>query len=78
MKKITYQIILSDDAYVECLDKLVKLMLFPANGNMVFKVEEIGEDGSRAIIVDGVMYDSLEDYRKVQSIKRGGRDAKVN
>ena len=40
MKKITYQIILSDDAYVECLDKLVKLILFPANGNMVFKVEE--------------------------------------
>lgn len=71
MKKITYQIILSDDAYVECLDKLVKLMLFPANGNMVFKVEEIGEDGSRAIIVDGVMYDLLEDYLKAQSIKSG-------
>lgn len=71
MKKITYQIILSDDAYVECLDKLGKLMLFPANGNMVFKVEEIGEDGSRAIIVDDVMHDLLEDYRKVQSIKSG-------
>ena len=28
-----------------------------------------GED-SRGIIVNGVMYDSWEDYRKVQSIKR--------
>lgn len=74
MKKITYQIILDDDTYVECIDRLGKLMLFPANGNMKFKVEEVGEDGSRAIIVDGVMYDSLEDYRKVQRIKRGGEE----
>ena len=43
MKKITYQITLSDDAYIECIDKLSKLILFPANGNMVFKVEEIEE-----------------------------------
>lgn len=71
MKKITYQIILSDDAYVECLDKLGKLMLFPADGNMVFKVEEIGEDGSREIIVDDAMYDLLKDYLKAQSIKSG-------
>jgi hypothetical protein len=41
MKKITYQIILSDDTYIECIDKLGKLMLFPADGNMTFKVEEI-------------------------------------
>ncbi len=40
MKKITYQITLSDDTYIECIDKLAKLMLFPANGSMVFKVEE--------------------------------------
>lgn len=74
MKKITYQITLSDDAYIECIGKLGKLILFPDNGNMVFKVEEIGENGSRAIIVDGVMYDSLEDYRKVQSIKSGEKE----
>lgn len=68
MKKITYQITLSDDAYIECLDNLGKLMLFPADGNMIFKVEDIGEDGSRAIIVNGIMYDSWEDYHKVQRI----------
>lgn len=33
--------------------------------------EKKNEDGSRAIIVNGIMYDSLEDYRKVQSIKSG-------
>jgi len=66
MKKITYQITLSDDAYVECINKLEKFILFPDKGDMVFKVEDVSEDGSRAIIVDGVMYDSLEDYRKLQ------------
>lgn len=78
MKKITYQITLDDNDYLECIKQLEKPILFPANGDMIFKVEEIVGDDSRAIIVDGVMYDSLEDYRKVQSIKRGGRDAKVN
>jgi hypothetical protein len=69
MKKITYQITLDDDDYLECISRLEKLILFPANGDMVFKIEEVGEDSSRAIIVNGVMYDSLEDYRKVQSIR---------
>lgn len=64
MKKITYQITLSDDAYIECINKLEKFILFPDKGDMVFKIEEVSEDGSRAIIVNGVMYDSWEDYRK--------------
>lgn len=41
MKKITYQITLSDDAYIECIGKLGKLILFPDKGNMTFKVEEV-------------------------------------
>lgn len=41
MKKITYQITLSDNAYIECIGKIHKLMLFPDKGNMTFKVEEI-------------------------------------
>lgn len=41
MKKITYQITLNDNDYLECISQLEKLILFPANGNMVFKVEEI-------------------------------------
>ena len=76
MKKITYQIILDDDAYVECLDKLGKLMLFPANGNTTFKVEEIGGEDSRAIYVNGVMYDSIEDYRKVQRIREENKNGR--
>lgn len=71
MKKITYQITLNDNDYLECINQIEKLILFPANGNMVFKVEEIGEDGSREIIVDDAMYDLLKDYLKAQSIKRG-------
>lgn len=43
MKKITYQITISDKDYLECLSQLEKIMLFPADGNMVFKVEEIKE-----------------------------------
>ena len=41
MKKITYQITVSDDEYLECNNQLEKLLLFPVKGNMVFKVEEI-------------------------------------
>mgnify|MGYP003504705690 CR=1 FL=1 len=70
MKKITYQITVSDDEYLECNNQLEKLLLFPVKGNMVFKIEEVGGEDSRGIIVNGVMYDSWEDYRKVQSIKR--------
>ena len=63
MKKITYQITLSDDAYIECIDKLSKLILSPANGNMVFKVEELREEEKpRPIIVNDVKYSSYEDY----------------
>lgn len=40
MKKITYQITLSDNDFLECISQLEKLILFPANGNMIFKVEE--------------------------------------
>ena len=57
--------------YKEYISKLTNVVLFPEKGNVIFKVEEIVGDDSRAIIVDGVMYDSLEDYRKVQSIKSG-------
>ena len=41
MKKITYQITLSDDAYIECIGKIHKLMLFPDKGNMTLRLEEI-------------------------------------
>ncbi len=41
MKKITYQITLSDDDYLECINRLEKLVMFPARGDMTFKVEEI-------------------------------------
>lgn len=71
MKRITYQITLDDDAYLASISQIEKLLLFHVEkGDMTFKVEEVGEDSSQAIIVDGIMYDSLEDYRKVQSIKR--------
>ena len=63
MKKITYQITLSDDAYIECIDKLGKLVLFPDKGNMIFKVEELREEEKpRPIIVNDVKYSSYEDY----------------
>ena len=73
MKKITYQITLSDDAYIECIGKIHKLMLFPDKGNMEFKVEDVGEDDSQAIIVDGVMYSSYEDYIKSREENKSGR-----
>lgn len=41
MKKITYQITLSDEDYIEFIDRLEKLVMFPAKGDMTFKVEEI-------------------------------------
>ena len=41
MKKITYQITLNDGDYIDCMEKLAKLILFPVKGNMVFKIEEI-------------------------------------
>lgn len=41
MKKITYQITVSDDEYIESVSRLEKLILLPIKGNMVFKVEEI-------------------------------------
>lgn len=44
MKKITYQITVSDHDYLECINQLEKTILFPAEGNMVFKVEEIKEE----------------------------------
>lgn len=78
MKKITYQVTLNDDLYKEYISKLTSVVLFPEKGNVIFKVEEIVGDDSRAIIVDGVMYNSLKDYRKVQSIKRGGRMTELN
>ena len=66
MKKITYQITLNDDDYLECMEKLAKLILFPANGNMIFKVEEkeehCGEENQRPVIVNGVKYSSYADY----------------
>ena len=73
MKRITYQIILDDDTYVECIDRLGKFMLYPAKGNMTFKVEEVGVDDSRAIYVNGVLYNSIEDYRKSREENRSGR-----
>lgn len=69
MKKITYQITLDDEAYFASISQIEKLILFPANGNMTFKVEEVGEDDSRAIIVNGVAYSSWEDYRKSRKEK---------
>lgn len=41
MKKITYQITLSDEEYFASNTQIEKLLLFPVKGNMVFKVEEI-------------------------------------
>ena len=41
MKKITYQITVSEDEYLECSNQLEKLILFPVKGDMVFKIEEI-------------------------------------
>jgi hypothetical protein len=43
MKKITYQITLSDDAYKEFIGKITSAVLIPSKGNMIFKVEEIEE-----------------------------------
>lgn len=40
MKRITYQITLSNDAYLEFVSR-IETMIFPAEGNMVFKVEEV-------------------------------------
>ena len=66
MKKITYQITLDDNDYLECIEKLAKLILFPVNGSMVFKVEEkeepCGEENQRPVIVNGVKYSSYVDY----------------
>lgn len=71
MKKITYQITLSDDAYIECIGKLGKSILFPAKGNMTFKVEEIrGEEKPRPVIVNDVKYSSYEDYIKSRKEKK--------
>lgn len=41
MKKITYQITLDDNDYIACMEQLAKLILFPANGSMVFKIEDM-------------------------------------
>ena len=43
MKKITYQITLSNDAYLEFVS-LLETMIFPANGSMIFKVENVKEE----------------------------------
>lgn len=63
MKKITYQITVSEDEYLECSNQLEKLILFPVKGNMVFKVEELSEEEKpRPVIVNDVKYSSYEDY----------------
>ena len=41
MKKITYQITVSEDEYLECSKQLEKFILFPVKGGMIFKVEEV-------------------------------------
>lgn len=73
MKKITYQITLDDNDYLECIEKLAKLILFPANGNMMFKIEEkeelCGEDNPRPVIVNDIKYSSYEDYLKSRGKK---------
>lgn len=70
MKKITYQITVSDDEYLECNNQLEKLLLFPVKGNMVFKVEELREEEKpRPIIVNDVKYSSYEDYLKSREKK---------
>lgn len=65
MKKITYQITLNDNDYLECMEKIAKLILFPVKGNMVFKIEELcEEDKPRPVIVGDIKYSSYEDYLK--------------
>lgn len=67
MKKITYQITFDDNDYLECINQIEKLILFPANGNMVFKIEEIREEEKpRPVIVNDVKYSSYEDYLKLR------------
>lgn len=44
MKKITYQITLSDNAYLEFASRL-ETMILPVDGNMIFKVENVKEEG---------------------------------
>lgn len=74
MKKITYQLTLNENEYLECIDQLEKLILFPAKGNMVFKIEEIeelcGEEKPRPVIVNDVKYSSYEDYLKSRGKKK--------
>lgn len=41
MKKITYQITVSDDEYFEINTQIERLLLLPVKGNMVFKIEEV-------------------------------------
>ena len=43
MKKITYQITLTDDAYLEFVSRLDNMIL-PAKGSFVFKVENVKEE----------------------------------
>lgn len=43
MKKITYQITLTDDAYLEFVSRLDNMIL-PAKGSLVFKVENVKEE----------------------------------
>lgn len=43
MKKITYQITLTDDAYLEFVNRLEN-MIFPAKGSLVFKIENVKEE----------------------------------
>lgn len=71
MKKITYQITLSDDAYIESIAQIERLFLFPVKkGNMTFKIEELREeDKPRPIIVKGVKFDSYADYIKSREEK---------
>lgn len=43
MKRITYQVTLSDDGYVEFIKRIYNWIMFPTNGDMILKVEEIEE-----------------------------------
>lgn len=74
MKKITYQITVSEDEYLECSNQLEKLILFPVKGSMTFKVEEIcEEDKPRPVSINGVKYSSYEDYIKSREGNKSGR-----
>ena len=70
MRKITDQLTLNENEYLECIDQLEKLILFPAKGNMIFKIEELSEEEKpRPVIVGDIKYSSYEDYLKSKGKK---------